>query len=205
MAEMRQLKTHGEKRLRVILEVFHVIHESLGHVPAKSHLALRLFPKFVIPLEYWIAASLEVPNDLSHDSVRESLAIPFVEQIHIDCGQTIARLTEGRLGIHAMPQTVRIQSKRMGVTRGRVYQLLGECQRVMVVRWPEGRLLLMCLRQKLESLQAVPGGLKLLRAVIDLFFPDDEEVLRAQAKRQVNKNYPICSRLESAPCFWRCL
>ncbi|HTQ38908.1 MAG TPA: hypothetical protein VMJ32_07765 [Pirellulales bacterium] len=183
IAEMRQLKTHGEKRVRVILEVFHAVHEALSQAPIKSHLTPRLFPKFVTPLELWVAAALEMPDGLSHHSVRELLAVPITDQIQIDCGQTIARLAEGRLGLHGVPQSVRIQSKRMGVTRARVYQLLGECQQVMAVRWPEGRLLLTCLRQKLETLLAAPEGLKLLCAVTELYFPDDEEMLRRKLEK----------------------
>ena len=30
LAELRQLKTYGEKRVRVVLEVFHAVHEAVG-------------------------------------------------------------------------------------------------------------------------------------------------------------------------------
>ena len=40
--EMRRLKTHGEKRVQAILEVFHSVHETLGHVPQHSHLHVDL-------------------------------------------------------------------------------------------------------------------------------------------------------------------
>jgi hypothetical protein len=176
VVEMRQLKTHGEKRVRVILEVFHAIHDVLGHATLASHLTLRLIPKFVVPLELWVAALMGQPAAPSNDSVRESLAIPLLEQVQIDCGQTIARLAEGRLGIHGAAQSVKVQSKRMGVTRARVYQLLEECQQAMAVRWPEGRFLLPQLRKKSDSVQPAPEGLTLLHAVTDLFFPDEEEL-----------------------------
>jgi hypothetical protein len=184
VAEMRQLKTHGEKRVRVILEVFHAIHEVLGQATLASHLTLRLIPKFVVPLEQWVASQLEMSGGPSNDSIRESLAIPLVEQVQIDCGQTIARLAEGRLGIHGGMQSVKVQSKRMGVTRARVYQLLEECQQAMAVRWLEGRCLLMLLRKKMESQQPIPDGLGLLQAVADLFFPGEEEISRREREKR---------------------
>ena len=117
VAEMRQLKTYGEKRVPVVLEVFHAVQEAVGQTRLKSHLTLRLIPKFVVPLENWLAECLDKPHKVSPESVRECLAIPLVEQVQIDCGSTVARLVEGRWGIHAAPQNVRTQAKRMGVNR----------------------------------------------------------------------------------------
>ena len=51
VSEIRQLKTHGEKRVRVVLEVFHIVHEMLVDVSADRHLSVRLVPKFIEPLE----------------------------------------------------------------------------------------------------------------------------------------------------------
>jgi hypothetical protein len=178
VAELRQLKTHGEKRVRVILEVFHSIHSILGQATLASHLTLRLTPKFVIPLERWLCACLEMPNGPSDDSVRESLAKPLIDQVNIDCGETISRLAEGRLGIHGAAQSVKAQSKRMGITRARIYQLLEQCQQAMNLRWPNGRLLLTFALEKMETHHPAPGGLGLLEAVADLFFPDDAELSR---------------------------
>jgi hypothetical protein len=178
VAEMRQLKTHGEKRVRVVLEVFHSIHAVLGQATLASHLTLRLGPKFVIPLEQWLFACLEMPSGPSNEAVRESLAKPLIEQVYIDCGESIGRLAEGRLGLHGAAQSVKAQSKRMGITRARIYQLLEQCQEAMHLRWPNGRLLLTSTLEKVQSLDPVPGGLGLLEAVADLFFPDDAELSR---------------------------
>ena len=173
VAEMRQLKTYGEKRVRVVLEVFHAVQEAVGQTRLKSHLTLRLIPKFVVPLENWLAECLDEPHKVSPESVRECLAIPLVEQVQIDCGSTVARLVEGRLGIHAAPQNVRTQAKRMGVTRARVYQLLEECEQAIEVRWPQGRCLLTLLRQKGESTSQPVEGFDALATVADLFFPQN--------------------------------
>jgi hypothetical protein len=178
VAEMRQLKTHGEKRVRVILEVFHSIHTVLGASSLAGHLSVHMVPKFVVPLEIWVAACLDMAEGPSNASVRQSLAIPLLQQVQIDCGQTIARLAEGRLGIHSAAQSVKLQSKKMSVTRARIYQLLEECQQAMALRWPNGRFLLTLLVKKLAPIHPVPEGFPLLQAITDLFFPDDEELSR---------------------------
>ena len=135
LAELRQLKTYGEKRVRVVLEVFHSVHEVVGQASLVRHLAVRVAPKFVVSLENWISECIASPDMVTTESVRECLAIPLVEQIQIDCGPTVARLVEGRLGIHAPPQNVRTQSKRMGVTR-HACTILEECGQAIHVRCP---------------------------------------------------------------------
>lgn len=178
VAELRRLKTHGEKRVNVILQVFHAVHEVLGSARLKSHLTLRLMPKFVLPVEQWINHCLEIQTKPSDEHVRQSLAIPLVEQINVDCGSTIARLAEGRLGVHGPRQSVKTQANRMGITRARVYQMLEECSRVMSVRWPEGLAPLLALRKKLGPPPTTAAQSQLFHQVVDLFFPDEEEYAR---------------------------
>ena len=55
------------------------------------------------------------------------------------------------MGINGAPQSVRQQSKKMEVTRARVYQLLEDCSKVMSVRWPEGQHLLSSLTAKFKA------------------------------------------------------
>ena len=138
VAEIRQLKTHGEKRVRTILEVFHAVHLVLAQAKLRGHLAVRLLPKFIPGVEQWIARPMEAGTLPTADDLRKSLVVPLLEQVRVDLGPAIARLAEGRLGIGGAMQTVRQQSRKMGVTRARVYQLLEECTKVMGVRWPEG-------------------------------------------------------------------
>jgi hypothetical protein len=172
LAELRELKTYGEKRVRVVLEVFHAVHEAVGRARLKSHLVVRLVPRFVAPLESWIADCIQNPHKVTVDSVHECLAVPLVAQVQIDCTSTVSRLVEGRLGIHSAPQNVRMQSKRMGVTRARVYQLLEECQQALQVRWPVGKCLLAVLLNCRESQSANAEGFEALQSVSDLVFPD---------------------------------
>lgn len=137
VAEIRQLKTHGEKRVRVVLEVFYLVHEMLSGAGSQPHLA-RIVPKFIGPIENWIEGVLSRPGIPTPEEIRQHVSVPLLNQILVDAGESIHELSEGRLGISGTPQSVRQQAKRMGVTRARVYQLLEECSRVMEVRWPEG-------------------------------------------------------------------
>jgi hypothetical protein len=171
VAEIRQLKTHGEKRVRVVLEVFYVVHEMLSTAGSSEHLALRIVPKFIQPIENWIAQVLARPGVPSTDEVRDHLAVPLLNQALIDAGETIHELSEGRLGISGLPQSVRQQAKKMGVTRARVYQLLEDCSRVMEVRWPEGLQLMAQLEAKFNAEATEHDDLQLFRATRELFYP----------------------------------
>jgi hypothetical protein len=182
LAEIRQLKTHGEKRIGTILEVFCSIHEMLANSKLKSHLRVRLLPKFVVPAENWIDRIGGGEGRVAHDAVCRSLIVPLLKQIQTDAGSTVRRLAEGRLGMNGDPQTVRQQSPRMGVTRARVYQLLEECAEVMGVRWPEGHAKLLALQSRLEASKNDGRTVELVRRAIDLFFPDLDE-LAARAAR----------------------
>lgn len=171
VAEIRQLKTHGEKRVRVVLEVFYVVHEMLSSAGTSQHLSLRIVPKFIQPIENWIAQVLHNPGVPSSDKIRDSLVVPLLNQINIDAGDPIYELSEGRLGISGPPQSVRQQAKRMGVTRARVYQLLEDCSRVMEVRWPEGQQMMTQLEAKFQAEATDQDDLRLFRAMRELFYP----------------------------------
>ena len=171
VAEIRQMKTHGEKRVRVVLEVFYLVHDMLSNTDNRQHLALRIVPRFVLPIEDWIAQALESPVLPSSDEVREHLTVPLLNQIRIDAGETIYELSAGRLGIDDPPQSVRQQAKQMGVTRARVYQLLEDCSRVMAVRWPEGQHLMAQLDARFHSEAGPRDDSRLFRGTYELFFP----------------------------------
>ena len=112
VAEIRQLKTHGEKRVRVVLEVFHIVHEVLAGAGKCPHLSLRLVPSFIQPIENWLAEVAARPVLPTVEEIRDHLAVPLLNQIKIDAGDTIHELSESRLGINGPPQSVRQQAKR---------------------------------------------------------------------------------------------
>jgi hypothetical protein len=66
---------------------------------------------------------------------------------------------------------VRLQSRRLGVTRARVYQLLDECGVIMAVRWPEGRSKLRLFQDWIQG-KGNADAVRLTRAVRELFFPE---------------------------------
>lgn len=171
VAEIRQLRTHGEKRVRVVLEVFYIVHEILAGSATDNHLSVRLVPKFIEPIEKWITEVMERPGVPSPAEVRERLSIPLLDQIKIDAGDTIYDLSAGRLGVYAAPQSVRQQSRQMEVTRARVYQLLEDCAKVMQVRWPEGQAQLAALTAKLKEQATDKDDLRLYLATVELFYP----------------------------------
>jgi hypothetical protein len=171
LAEIRQLKTHGEKRVSVVLEVFHLVHRILQSSDSMGHLTLKLIPKFAIDVDNWINSVLETDALPGEDELRKNLVMPLLAQAKVDVGDGVYKLAEGRLGVKAKPQSVRAQSRRLGVTRARVYQLLDECGKAMAVRWPEGRALLAKLAEKYDAAGIPAEQRPLLEATRELFFP----------------------------------
>ncbi len=141
LAEIRRLRTHGEKRVRCVLEVFYTVNARLedGEDVSPAVLTDRLTPPLIRQVRQWIAQRLDSQELPSTDEIREQLVRPLLEQIRIDSGETVYRLAAERLGIDGPPVSVRQQSETLGVTRARIYQLLDDCHKVMSVRWPQGK------------------------------------------------------------------
>jgi hypothetical protein len=172
IAEIRALKTHGEKRLQAILEVFHSIHETLRHVPRQVHLRVELRPGFTVPIERWIHDVLQRQQPPSPAELKQRVIVPILEQLRIDAGDDIFRILEERLGLKGAPVPVQQQSKRLRVTRARVYQLLEMCDDIMSVRWPEGQELFLRLHKKLASFPNAKLLVSRLKALTDLIYPE---------------------------------
>lgn len=172
VSEIRQLKTHGEKRVRVVLEVFYVVHEMLSNASKQSHLDIRLVPKFIAPIDEWISDIAERGQVPSADALRDMLVIPILKQIEVDAGPTVHALVTDRLGVTGDPQNVRTQARRLGVTRARIYQLLDDCSKVMRVRWPEGEGQLANLAKMFAEASTGSGDLRLFNVSRELFYPE---------------------------------
>jgi hypothetical protein len=169
--ELQTLKTHGEKRVTAILEVFYFIHRLLDGADTHGCYAVRLTPGYVADIESWIARVTQngyMPND---EEIRAKLLDPVFHQILVDAGGTPYDLICGRLGIDAEPENVRDQSKRLGVTRARVYQILEDCQRVMHIRWPQGRGQLTVLLEKVSTESPDSSMIVVLNELRTLLFP----------------------------------
>ncbi|MCA9269651.1 MAG: hypothetical protein KDA41_14320 [Planctomycetales bacterium] len=171
LAEIRALKTHGEKRISVVLEVFHVVYEFLRDAKPVRHLRVQLVPKFAATVEQWIDEALGREQPVSAADIRKHVTAPLLAQVKVDLGESVHRLAEGRLSARSS-QAVREQSRRLGVTRARVYQMLDECNMAMAVRWPRGRCLLTLLVERLQS-GAAPQeeALEALLPTRELFYP----------------------------------
>jgi hypothetical protein len=176
LAEIRSLKTHGEKRVNAILEVFGNLHKILVNLDAESPLAVRIVPRFLVPIESWVLRWLTSVGVSTRQEIHESLVSPLLEQLKIDAGPLIARLAAGR--IETSSGSVRKAANKLGLTRARIYQLLSEVADVVTLRWPAGPALVRQLRDKMQAAGADSELLAWLDTVIELFFEragSDEE------------------------------
>jgi hypothetical protein len=183
LTEIRHLKTHGEKRIRAILEVFWLIHEALADASIKDHLDVQLAPKFVRRIEGWIAAAMGGPEAPVERQIQAHLAEPLLAQIEVDAGPTVWRIATDRLGLKGPAKSVRQIAKKMSLTRARVYQLLEECAKVMDVRWPEGEHFLAALGERLRQGGASDDALQRFDSLMALFYPKSPVVARHMADR----------------------
>lgn len=204
LSKIRSMKTHGEKRVRAILEVFHSVHSLAANMGTQDHLVVRIFPRLIDQVERWIGNTLQTAGVSTTQELFENVVRPLLEQVRTDSTQQIASLAENRLGISAPITSVRQAARAMGLTRARVYQLLNEINDIMAVRWPNGRHQMYELREKLlsESTQVdSPPDLRQFFAAIELFYPgsrrgaagplehlldedDDEEMAETMAEDQ---------------------
>lgn len=168
LEQLRSLRTHGEKRVHAILEVFGNLRQILVHLDPDNALAVRIVPRFLIPIEDWLLRWISNVGVPSKDDIQQSLISPLLKQVRVDAGPEIHRLAEGRLEYQA--SSVRRAATRMGLTRARIYQLLSEVSEVVHLRWPAGPGLVALLRSKLESADADQDLLKWFDNAYELFF-----------------------------------
>jgi hypothetical protein len=174
LEEIRAMKTHGEKRVNAILEVFystHVVAAGMGTMP---HLTVRIVPRLIDKVEQWIGRTLQQPGVPGKQELFENFVSPLLEQIRVDATQQIASLAENRLGICGPVTSVRQAARNMGLTRARVYQLLNEINDIMTVRWPNGRHQVYELRERIQTELTQAGetdDLKQFFTAIELFYP----------------------------------
>jgi len=172
--EIRSMKTHGEKRVRAILEVFHSVHALAANMGTQEHLVVRIFPRRIDQVERWIGQALQTAGVSTTEELFVNVVQPLLEQVRTDSTQQIASLAENRLGISAPITSVRQAARAMVLTRARVYQLLNEINDIMAVRWPNGRHQMYELREKLTSESTSmdsPPDLQQFFAAIELFYP----------------------------------
>jgi hypothetical protein len=172
LADIRGLKTHGEKRVNAILEVFCTVHEALATATLQESIDVILVPRFIPPLTRWLMETIQQPELPSVDDLRKHIVKPMIRQIKIDLGDQVAGLASARLRLDDDAPSVKQQAETIGVTRARVYQLLEDCAKVMDVRWPDGRWLLAPLATRFGS--SDPETIGLVHGIIDLFYPAEK-------------------------------
>jgi hypothetical protein len=155
----------------VVLEVFHTIHEMLDHIDPQGDLAVRRAPRTIVAAEECMAEARARSFPPTREELEKQLVEPILQQLTIDAGETIAGLARGRLGVGAEAESVRNQSKALGVTRARVYQMLEECHNVMNIRWPDGRRQLDEFAQWLDESFASAEAANLLASLRELLYP----------------------------------
>lgn len=174
LADIRALKTHGEKRVCAILEVFHAVHEIVSGMGTQDHLVVRISPRRIDAVEQWIDRTIRSPELPDDQEIFDQFVGPLLEQLRVDATGQIIRLAENRLGISGPITSVREASRTMGLTRARLYQLLNEINDIIVVRWPHGRRQVYDLLDKLTATAIdtkTPREFIQLRAAIELFYP----------------------------------
>lgn len=174
LAEIRAMKTHGEKRVRAILEVFHGAHALVSQMGTQEHLVVRISPRLIDGVETWTSEVIQrrvLPGD---EEIAVYFVRPLLEQVGRDASRQVVQLAENRLGIHAPPTSVRQAARVLGLTRARIYQLLNEISDILSVRWPLGRHWVYQLHDKFQAdLDGQDGRPHLLQfhAAVELFYP----------------------------------
>ncbi|MBX9789896.1 MAG: hypothetical protein K2Y37_13345 [Pirellulales bacterium] len=171
LAEIRGLKTHGEKRVAAVLEVFHELYQVLSRLGPPGHLSVRIVPRVANAIEEWLLATLERPELPSSSELFDHVVLPLVDQVRIDAGAPIAHLVEERLGIVGDGSSVRQTASNLGLTRARIYQLLADVGEIVSVRWPEGQYLVGHLVERLHQQHEDDPMHGRLLAAMELFFP----------------------------------
>lgn len=200
LSQIRGLRTHGEKRVQCVMRVFHRVYqiaERYRDEPVSS-LRRRLGSQLMLDVTAWVTDQLSKDGVPTHEEVLKNLAEPILQQIDIDCGETVHRIAKQRLGIDEETLTVREQAQSMGVTRARIYQLLDDCHKILEVRWPNGRTLLDRMTAQYGSyLGSQPIDAALFLAVRQLCFPERSDL--DQADFSISPSIPRQAPAPSSP------
>ena len=170
LADIRSLKTHGKKRVDAVVQLFSQLNEVLSKIEDGGALALRLVPRLIARVDDWLSLAVEDSNMLSEQEIESCLAMPLLNQIEIDAGHMVRDLAQGRLGIGGPSESIRTVSRKHGVTRARIYQLLDDCATILQTRWPNGKSQLQRLIEKLDG-DGLYESRDRLEAICDFFYP----------------------------------
>jgi hypothetical protein len=174
LAEIRSRKTHGEKRIRAVLEVFQAVAALVAGMGPQDALATRILPRRIDQVERWSDETLARTDVPGRREILAGFIEPLMEQVRIDASPQVAALAENRLGLNGQITSVRQVARQMRLTRARVYQLLNEIAEIMAVRWPMGQTRTSQLREKFAAHVGRSDGsdeFEQFRAAVELFYP----------------------------------
>ena len=175
LTEMREIRTHGEKRVTAILKIFHCICSIVSKVDNSKHLRLSLIPKDVEHAETWSLQILSKRGKPSKADIEANYIVPLLDQLRIDATEHLCRLAENRIGLREDVTSIRQAARALGLARARIYQLLNEINDILMVRWPNGRLVTSLLRNKFlfeaKNTQHNDPDFAQFHAAAELFFP----------------------------------
>jgi len=174
LAEIRAMKTHGEKRVSAILQVFHAVHAIVAGMGTREHLVVRIIPQLIDRAERWTGRALQRPGIPCEEEIFANFVEPLLGQVRIDATRQVVTLAEHRLGVGGPITSVRQAARVMALTRARVYQLLNEVNDIMMVRWPTGRHQAHELRERCVAEAADVArapDLRQFHAAVELFYP----------------------------------
>lgn len=137
LAEIRERKNHGEKRVAAILEICAKLHQLLLRVDDQPHLSVQLLPRFATNLERWLSYRLEQAELPTVEEIDSFFIDPLLDQLDVDGGELHVQLLRDRL--NPKRRGLGYAARQLGLARGRAYELLAETQTIFEVRWPEGR------------------------------------------------------------------
>ncbi|MGQ9503447.1 MAG: hypothetical protein ACUVQR_00935 [Thermogutta sp.] len=178
IADLREKRSFGERRLLALFEVFGVIHETLKNVEPQSHLAIELAPRRILAMQQWILKTWQAGKVPSEEEIKQNFISPLLEQARIDTAEQTVVMVEQRLGINGPPVSVRQLGRTFNLTRARIYQLFDELAEIMRVRWPLGRAYTQLLQSFIVyeyNRRGTGPDISQLTMAIEIFFPRSGE------------------------------
>jgi len=175
LAELREIRTHGEKRVTAILKIFHCVCSIVSQLENSKHLVTQLAPKDIVHVETWSMLTLSKRGRPTKSDIEANYILPLLAQLRIDATEHLCRLAENRIGIHEEVTSIRQAARALGLARARIYQLLNEINDILMVRWPNGRLITSLLRNKFlyesQERQHNDPEFAQFHTAAELFFP----------------------------------
>lgn len=169
LEEIRRLKTHGEKRVRAVVAIFHQLNV---HLIAGRGIS-DITPRGVDGVDAWLADVLTSGRLPNEQELRTRFLQPLVEQIRLDAGEGTAGLVLGRLGWDGPKLSVRRAAMKLRLTRARIYQLLEDAETVVAVRWPKGLARMRSLLEKTAGLPVESAERRLLTLAAETLFASE--------------------------------